>query len=188
MLDGMKDKYNLNSCLIKSSLRRFIYEDVLTKAFYDQIHDAYYHGLQHGIGLLSHAAPLSYKYNLKTIYIPGSNSVNDALTSSASHPIIDEQIAYLNSNIIHEGFNFTRQDKIHNILSYDSKFYLRVCWASSGGENCNKCEKCMRTICGILAAGANPNDYGFRYNKKDMRDIKNTILYKVGLIEETLRF
>ena len=57
---------------------------------------------------------------------------------------------------------------------------LRVCWESRGGENCCHCEKCYRTILGLIAEGADPNDYGFIWNsdsvKKCKRDMKDRIV------------
>lgn len=193
MLEETKTKFNLEGYFIQSSFRRFINESVLNDSFSKIIGDNYWHGLQHGIGLIGHAAPICYKYNLETVYIPGTNSINDPLVSSASHPIIDEKVSFIGCQIIHEGFQFNRQGKVNNIICYQkeslAKLGLRVCWISSGGTNCNRCEKCMRTICGILASGGNPEEYGFEYSQKDMKYIKGYLLYKSNFkSQETIGF
>ena len=39
---------------------------------------------------------------------------------------------------------------------------LRVCYSELNKEiNCSKCEKCFRTIFGIILSNDNPNSYGF---------------------------
>ena len=38
---------------------------------------------------------------------------------------------------------------------------LHVCWQSQSGGNCCHCEKCYRTIAGIIAENADPNTFGF---------------------------
>lgn len=47
----------------------------------------------------------------------------------------------------------------------------------SGGENCSKCEKCIRTIMGIIAEGGNPVDYGFKPDYDQMKNFMTKQVY-----------
>ena len=78
---------------------------------------------------------------------------------------------YASCKIVHDGYEYTRQDKIHNICKFlersnEKSVQLRVCWKSSGGENCCECEKCYRTILEILVEKKDPNDFGFNFTKE----------------------
>jgi hypothetical protein len=53
---------------------------------------------------------------------------------------------------------------------------LRVCWDSRGGRNCCACEKCYRTIAGLLAEGVDPEKYGFKGISTKYERIKDDIL------------
>lgn len=135
---------------------------------------------------------ISYLKNISTVYIASSYTKNDIGIGCASDPTIDNELKFLNCQIIHDQYDFSRQDKINSIVRYaeKSKNYpiLRVCWEKEGGENCCKCEKCYRTIYGIIAAGGNPNQYGFSYNKKINNRARYDILYKIDIAKEQKTF
>ncbi|MGI6219955.1 MAG: hypothetical protein ACOYJE_08910 [Bacteroidaceae bacterium] len=133
----------------------------------------WWHGFQHGIGLLGLAAPLACAKVFSTIYIASSHTEKDQVTC-ASHPSIDNHVSYCGCRVKHDQYEFTRQEKITHICEYvdktGQKLFLRVCWISRGGKNCGVCEKCLRTIYGILAEGHDPENFGFpgiasRYNE-----------------------
>ena len=56
---------------------------------------------------------------------------------------------------------------------------LRVCWESSGGSNCCKCEKCYRTLFGIIAEKENPRKYGFNYTDKEFEEIVDDLKNRI---------
>lgn len=169
-------KYKLKPVFIKSSFRRFIDEGMLTQDFIQNLNDNWWHGVQHGIGLIGHIAPYAWKYKLSTQYIASSFSSKSGKVTCASYPTIDNYIKFGSCNVVHDQFEFDRQDKIEYIIKYckekEDKILLRVCWISSGGENCCKCEKCYRTIIGILAEGEDPNEYGFIVDKLALKELK----------------
>ena len=89
---------------------------------------------------------------------------------------IDNFVRFCGAKVIHDGYEFSRQDKVHNIIEYckdnNKNIELRVCWQSTGGRNCCQCEKCYRTMLAIFADGEDPRNYGFNYTKKQLRQIK----------------
>jgi hypothetical protein len=108
--------------------------------------------------------PFGYRYNLgrnlsqggclggvaellgfPRVYIPASYSYNQ-LFPLGSHPLLD----YLWSNegveILHDGCEAGRTDKLRLICQTESALMnLRVCF-NDANENCGKCLKCLRTM------------------------------------------
>ena len=122
--------------------------------------------VQHGLALIGALAPLSYIKGYKEIYIASSYTDNINI-EWGSTPQIDEAITWANGvQVYHDGYNLKRQDKVDLIANFaekaDTKFKLRVCYSEKRTEfNCSYCEKCFRTIFGLILNNKNPNDYGF---------------------------
>lgn len=157
-------EFDCETLFIKSSFRLFLNEGALTRLVKPFVDDGWWHDLQHGIGLLSHAAPFAFKHRLKTIYIASSFTETDrGKVTCASDPTIDNHFAVASCRTIHDGYELDRQEKIHRICSSEQSIRLRVCWKSKGGGNCCRCEKCWRTILGIYAERREPREFGFEY-------------------------
>ncbi|GHT97310.1 hypothetical protein FACS1894142_1550 [Spirochaetia bacterium] len=176
--------FGLEYICIKTNFRKFLNEGALSKFIIEKAGDEWWHGFQHGIGIIAHAAPAAYLYNTEVIYIASSYAWKDiGKVTCASDPAIDNHVRIANSKVVHDGCEFNRGEKIKNICDFAKRencdIKLRVCYQSSGGKNCNRCEKCYRTTLGILAEGYNPNDFGLLYNKHHGRKIKNAITYKL---------
>lgn len=158
-------KYNLKDVVIHSNFRGFDNEGILDKEFHAQLKDGWWHGVKHGIGLLGHVAPYAYLHGLSTMYIASSNCPADGAVRCASDPKIDNYVRFAKCQVIHDGYEFSRQDKVHNVVEYcnknDTRINMHVCWESQKGSNCCRCEKCSRTIAGLIAELVNPNEYGF---------------------------
>lgn len=164
-LDLTSDTFDVNHITVKSCFRRFLKESMLNMRV---IKDNWWHGYQHGIGLLAHTAPIAYVLNKEVVYIASSFTAADkGKVTCASDPTIDNFVKFANTHVMHDGYECVRQVKIHNIIEYSKytgkKVPLRVCWESEGGANCCKCEKCWRTILGIYAEGVDPLNFGFEY-------------------------
>ena len=173
-------------CFISSNFRSFINEKRLD-AFVKKSNDGWWHGFQHGIGLIGLTAPIAYTRKLSKIYIASSHTPNENFTC-ASHPSIDNNIRFCSTVIIHDQYENTRQKKIAIISDYHRKtnkpVLLRVCWESRGGRNCCHCEKCLRTIYALYAEGENPNDYGFKYTIPELIEASDKLRKKIPFIKE----
>lgn len=136
--------------------------------------DKYWHGFQHGIGLLGLIAPLAYDKRINTIYIASSWTVNDEYVC-ASDPIIDNQLRFCGIRVIHDGYCYNRQEKINRITAFTKINQLtipvQVCLHEVDGHNCGCCEKCIRTSLAFIAEGASPIDFGIPDDFE--RQIKN---------------
>lgn len=159
---------------IKTPLRRFLDEARLSDFVVKATGNNWWYGFQHGIGVIGHAAPYAYQYNVKNIYIASSFTEEDRSTC-ASDPSIDNFVRFCKSQVIHDGFDYSRQDKVNRISGYARRsgtpLHLRVCWESEGGSNCCSCEKCHLTILCLLAGKNDPREYGFNYRDGELSNM-----------------
>ncbi|MBU3191224.1 hypothetical protein K9O30_18470 [Clostridium bowmanii] len=183
------EKLGLKNLLIKSNFRIFINESELDRAFYKYMNEGWWRGAQHGIGLIGHIAPFAYIYKIKQVYMPASLSTVYSEISCASHPNIDNKVRMGSCSVVHEGFDNNRQDKIKiigdHLKNHEYQFTIRVCWESKGGKNCSVCEKCSRTIMGLIAEGIDPNKYGFNVTDNTILNIKENWQYVWNITEAT---
>lgn len=180
------EDFGVDYVTIKSGFRGFLDEGLLSRKVV-QSGDGWWHGFQHGIGIISHAAPAMYVLGKKMVYIASSFTAADkGKVTCASDPTIDNYVRFCGCNVVHDGYEFTRQMKVHNITQFSKntgkKIPLRVCWESSGGSNCCNCEKCWRTILGVYAEGFDPHDFGFDYDDFD------TIIKRIYQNRELLKW
>lgn len=159
------DHFQLDEIVIRSTFRMFDSERQLAKVYAKQLKDDWWHGVKHGIGLLGHVAPYAYLHRVQTVYIASSFCKDDGPVRCASDPTIDNFVRFADCQVIHDGYENSRQQKMHNIVNYSESHNdfipLHVCWVTQTGTNCCHCEKCFRTIAGIIAEGGNPQKYGF---------------------------
>lgn len=122
----MESFLNLNlQCWVKVRFKGFVFKSW----------DGWWHGFQHGIGLIGQAAPIAFNHKLKSVYIVSTFTIKDKVTC-ASDPIIDNFVEFCGWKTIHDGYESTRQDKVHKISRFVKNtgvdVNLRVCWISSG--------------------------------------------------------
>ncbi|OGL40512.1 MAG: hypothetical protein A2043_08035 [Candidatus Schekmanbacteria bacterium GWA2_38_9] len=108
--------------------------------------------LYHGAALASVALLLSPQ--LKKVYIAASISYTNLLPTG-SHPILDPLWSTEETEIVHDGCEATRIEKVEQIALNDIALKsLRVCWENrQGAYNCCQCEKCLRTMVSLRIAG-----------------------------------
>lgn len=121
--------------------------------------------IQHGMGLSGLMAIPGWLSGSINGYIASSHSQEFYDIRWGSHPKIDNHIKWVGLKVTHDCYNLTRQDKIelvvNKVLSGTPTPFLRVCYSSLGGKNCGLCEKCCRTMNGLLVTGVNFREYGF---------------------------
>jgi hypothetical protein len=107
----------------------------------------------HGPALASSALLLAPQF--KKIYIPSSHSYSQ-LFPWGSHPIVDPLWSTEELEIVHDGCEASRVQKVLQVASSDVALRtLRVCWENRyGAYNCGECDKCLRTMVSLQIAGA----------------------------------
>ena len=180
---------NVESNFVASNFSTFISNN-FDKEFKRKIGRTLWFGFQHAMAFISIAIPLAYKYKVKNIYIASSNTLGYR-TACASDPTTDIQFRYSNvGGTIHDGFELNRQDKTKIIVDYQklikNTYPLRVC--SFNDRNCCECEKCFRTILGLVAEGSDLEDFDL-YIEKDLKshfkDIMDKKIHLLGLEKES---
>lgn len=156
------NKHGLENILIQSNYGNFINATNIDHDFNRKLGDSWWHGLHHGLAIISAAVPMAYKHKIGCIYIASSNSpLLDV--PCASDPRVDNEIKYASGTVMHDGYELNRQDKVKVLVEYyrtnKEVVNVRVCFKNE--VNCCKCEKCLRTIMGIIAEGEDPTNYGF---------------------------
>ncbi len=106
-----------------------------------------------GAALASVGLLLSPRF--RKIYIPGSFTYAELLPWG-SHPMVDTLWRTEEMELIHDGCEATRVQKVGFIASHEVALQsLRVCWENrNGAYNCGRCEKCLRTMISLRAVGA----------------------------------
>lgn len=174
------EKYSLNAVTIRSGFRAFDLEWEIDKVYLDKIRSNWWYGMKHGIALLGHAAPYAYLKGLSTVYIASSNSPEEVDVRCASDPTLDNHVRFANCRVVHDGYEFGRQDKVHNIVEYVRRtgdpVTLHVCWESQAGSNCCECEKCYRTMIGLMAEGEDPVPYGFEDSVETLGKMRQVLI------------
>lgn len=166
-------EFGLKNVSFASNFREFINEGALSELV-RETGDIWWYGWQHGLALICQTAPLTWIMGMKNLYIASSCTPDERKrgVTCASDPTIDNHIRMNGCHVTHDLFELERQSKVNLIVDHSGSkaVKLRVCWSSDGGTNCCKCEKCVRTMLEIFAAGGDPRDYGFAYTNRDLRD------------------
>lgn len=180
-IEATGEKWKLDYCFIKTNFREIVSERPLNYLV-SRTGYGYWYGFQHGIGIICHAAPIAFMSKIRIVYLASSYTKGGQI-ACASSPTIDNYVKFSSCRVVNDQPEWTRQDKIIHICDYVKrtgvKIELRVCWESVGGGNCCHCEKCYRTIFGILAEGENPLEYGFNYTPRDLLRICDDIQYRL---------
>lgn len=177
--------WGLSGVTIKSSFRKVIEEWELTKFIRPTAGDGWWHGFHHSIGMFALVAPVAQALGYSKVYV-ASSFTKDYIGqyTCASDPTIDNFVKFSGARVVHDGYQYSRQDKIHNICEYSGKnnikIPLRVCWESKDGSNCCECEKCFRTMLGIYAEKKDPTKFGFDYKYNSFCELatENKSLFK----------
>ncbi len=181
MLIKASKKYKKDSYIIKSNFREVINAKTLTE---DLQHPgwSWWHEFQHGMGLITLLAPVAYSEKLSRIYIASSYTAEVKNLTCASDPSIDNFVRFNSCEVVHDGFESNRQDKVHYIVDYSRKnkdeIDLRVCWVTRGGRNCCKCEKCCRTMMAILLEDGELDKFGFKGDDATSGKISKNMKYR----------
>jgi len=115
--------------------------------------------INHGaiLGAVAHA----FSQRLTTVAISASDSIpglrlvkSFIFKPHGSHPLLDPLYGSSDLRILHDGVALSRLDKTKLIADWDTALRnIKVCGPNWPGRNCGHCEKCVRTMLELLAAG-----------------------------------
>lgn len=182
-------EYGLQTFFIKSNFLEFLNIDNLNEIVLKS-GDQWWHGFQHALALLGLSAPISMDY--QRLYIASSYpAYMKGQYTLASDPSIDNHVKFNGIQVIHDGYELDRQDKVRYLVEKKEEGFpigLRVCWESNGGSNCCSCEKCYRTILEIVSEGGNPNQMGFVWDYSSIRRCRRDMMFKIRTSQDNILF
>jgi len=153
----------------------------------------FWNGIGFSLGQLGQVAPFSIgRFNRLVISAAIAHGIKEH--NVASLPDTDEKISWASLHVEHVGC-LHRYEKILRLkkLLDTKRIKFRVCWSDPeylfkmGSMNCNKCEKCLRTIASLALAEINPNHCGFNVDDSTF-DLMKILFEKKLLTQQHLRF
>lgn len=162
-ISSFAKKEKLDFTFAKSNFATLINTSVFDKNIKKQLGDSWWHGFQHSMAFISIAIPMAYLLKIEKIYIASSVPMGEYV-KCASHVTTDSEFKFATiGGCVHDGSELTRQDKVHIIVNHtkqtNNEYPIRVC--SFNDHNCCACDKCFRSILGIIAEGGDIKDFGF---------------------------
>jgi len=166
--------YGHTNAFIRSNFRTFLNESLLS-TYCKTINKAWQEALT-ALCLTSLAAPLLIAKGFNNLHIGATRTI-DFPYPFGTHPLLDNNIAFAGIQVFHDQPEFDRVDKIRFIDTQVKKYNvpyppIRVCFCKRlqeiEGENCSKCEKCLRTMNEIIVLGINPEFFGFKYSPEGL--------------------
>ena len=169
------EREKLDFLYAKSNFATLINVKYFKRKIEKKLKDNWWHGFQHSMSFISISIPLCFKYGIEKIYIASSFALGDE-GRCASYPTTDGEFEFANFGyVIHDGFELTRQEKVSFIVQHQKKinkeYLLKVCTFNE--ENCLRCEKCIRTILGIIAENGDLKKFGFNINGSVLEHFKD---------------
>ncbi|ELY69775.1 hypothetical protein [Natrinema versiforme] len=152
----------LDLFFVRTNMMEFLDDFMLNAHFNRYLQSDWYDAVQQGLGLTGLCAPLAFTEGFETIYMAdGASRKYDIKVGN--HPKIVDNIAWGRTSVQSDGFEFTRQEKIERLAEFirENGIHLHTC-LKPGPGNCNKCEKCLRTAFGLVLAGLDPHQHGYR--------------------------
>ena len=159
---------------VKTDMFRNINQELLTTEFGLD----WFVEVAFGLFLLGLCAPVTAVRQINTVVI-ASSYTKEFKRSAGSDPLIDDNVSWSDVRVIHDAFELSRQQKLQYLCTEQNAGYLshlRVCWDSALKTNCGDCEKCMRTIVGLVIKGRDPNNCNFHVDQKTFHIIRDCFL------------
>lgn len=161
-LGEFSETHGVEDAYVRTNVLSFL-RNVMLIAYSDPYVDgAWYSSVSHGLGLPGLCAPLAYATGISDLYMAATHW-DTASFPWGSRPSIVENVAWVGTTNHHDGYEYTRQERIEAIADYvakaDDALTLLTC-SKEVSENCGRCEKCCRTAVGMSIAGLDPNEHG----------------------------
>lgn len=166
---------------IKNFAKKEKIEVIVVKTNIRQITDRYVEW-EDQCGSAMAAVSLALRNGFKEVYFSGGMEYS-ALRPLGSHPHLDPLWSTETLQVIHDGIERNRLEKVRYISSSNKMLInLRVCWRNKKGSyNCCECEKCFRTMIMLEAVGVLEKCKSFD------KPININILRKLYIVKPLLR-
>lgn len=171
---------NLKINYIKTNMRELLNEDRLDLELGRYFIANWWDNIQNGMAMIGITAPLTITNKIGTL-LHASTYGQKFTYPTFSHPLIENKLAWADIKIVHDGYQTSRQEKVGRVLkdylgNNHHNFPIRVCYSQFQDLNCNNCEKCYRSIIGLVLENIDPNKYGFHITNNFFDFIKNYVI------------
>ena len=166
-LDGLELYY------IRTNTGNLVNQNLLAKNY---INDGdWFELVSHGLIYTGLSAPITTVKKVANLIMASSFSKYEKVVNGSDVFNLAE-MNWANTKVILDSGDLSRQDKIR-VISGNTKYYhlIKVCHLyKSKRFNCStpSCEKCARTIIGLIMENIDPNECNFRVNKGTLSLLK----------------
>jgi hypothetical protein len=159
----------MGTSFIKTNARETVNERLVSLHFKDRI--AHWWLVSIGMALLGITAPLTWLTRAARVYLP-AGATNCYPWPIGYHPTIDNHVRWARTTCASDGYEADRVEKLRLVSMRSPGEDMLVCRLGGdvSGQNCSRCEKCIRTMVGLLISGVNPNQHGFRLGPRTLSD------------------
>ena len=186
-LNDLTNVIKENYCFIRTNAREMFEENKLgtrCEMLGHKNNHGWWASIAHILSMTSVIAPYLYLQGTGVIYIGSSW---DGATIDSNNEEFVHAIKYGETRFEIVDEYVDRNEKIETIIAFKERYNipleLKVCWKRTAGKNCCRCEKCYRTIMGIICNHADPNNYGFSVDEKTIQCIQhylNNYIVNIG--------
>lgn len=191
LIESFADREGVETAVVGTDMHGFLDGEMIRAHFQRHLDYTWWAGVQHGLGLLGLCAPLAYAERIGDLYIAATHTA--AFEEPwGSHPEIDDHVAWAGTSAHHDCYDLSRQEKLERIAEFVEReapgLTIRSCHESAAGGNCNDCEKCARTIVGLLLAGLDPDRHGYDVDDGTFTEIRERLTAGEWELGEDERF
>ena len=155
----------LNLIPVFTNIRGLDYD---TDFFINQFHSAVLGAVAHSLSSRLSSVSISSSDSIPALSILGKTN----LKPFGSHPLIDPNYSSSGLAIRHEGITLSRLDKTGLVVGWDVALQnIKVCQPNWPGDNCCKCEKCIRTMLALSAFDVLDKTRAFSQNVLSEQDV-----------------
>jgi hypothetical protein len=169
------NRQGIQATFISTNVREYLYERRISRLLEDRAEHWWLVAI--GMSLLGMTAPLTWLRNTSRVYL--ASGVTDLSKSPIGyHPTIDNHVRWAATRCVNDGSTCERLEKLRTVTRHSPDEQLLVCRMGSDtyGRNCSRCEKCIRTMVGLLLVGADPNRHGFRFGPSTLESFHRAVL------------
>lgn len=178
LIESFARREGVETAVVGTDMHGFLDGEMIRAEFQRYLDYTWWADVQHGLGLLGLCAPLAFAAGFGDLYIAATHTA-EFEEPWGSHPDIDDHVAWAGTSAHHDGYDLSRQEKLERIAEFVDReapdLTVRSCHESAAGGNCNDCEKCARTIVGLLLAGLDPDRHGYDVDEGTFPEIRRRL-------------
>lgn len=170
-------------CFVRTNCREMFEENELgvkCEMLGHKNNHGWWASIAHILSMTTAIAPLAYLKRLGVVYVGSSW---DGATTDSNNELFVNAVRYGQTKYEIVDEYVDRNEKIRKIITFREKYSialeLKVCWKRIAGNNCCRCEKCYRTIMGIMSNHDDPNNYGFIVNETTLQCIREYLMNNI---------